>query len=364
MQSLPQAEMPTIARSRYDHKMTGQSMMIPKHPFVKAVAYALRHRCGIQRASTPSDAIIVATSGGADSVALLRAMAILTQRRTWQLRLVVGHVQHHLRDQAEDDAKFVADLAAQLNLPMRRVDLDLAQTPGNLEASARRARYQALADMAQQADARHVVTAHHGDDQLETILMRLLRGSSVRGLTGMAWRRKILPRHDCTLIRPMLALDHAKAQQFLNDLDQPWCHDHTNADVSRLRARLRHEVLPPLRDIGHNTPHHITRVTDHLRQANRLIENAIDHAADHVVLRHNPITIDRPKARALPEIVLGGLLQRLLLQAGVGSDQLGRRTLDPIIHAIQDTQGGQRYFQLARGVRVEVTSPIVGIHNT
>lgn len=359
----PWAGAPTVAQGRYDHPMTGQSMMIPKHPFVKAIAHALRHRCGIGPASTPVDTIIVATSGGADSVALLRALWALTQRRTWRLQLVVGHVQHHLRDEAEEDAGFVADLAGQLDLPMQRADLDLANTPGNLEAAARRARYRALADMAKQANARYVATAHHGDDQLETILMRLLRGSSVRGLAGMAWRRKILPHHDCTLIRPMLALDHAQAQQFLNDLGQPWRHDHTNADVSRLRARLRHEVLPPLRAIGHHTPQHLARISDHLRQAHQVIEKTIDHAADHVILHNQPvITIDRPQARALSEIVLGGLLQRLFVQAGVGRDKLGRRVLDPVVQAVRDTKGGQRHFQFAGGVRVEVTYSTVRIH--
>ena len=359
----PKTDVPTIVRSRYDHKMADQPMMIPKHPFVKAVAHALRHRCGIKPKPTQTDAMIVATSGGADSVALLRALAALAQRRTWRLWLVVGHVQHHLRDQAEGDAQFVADLADQLNLPIQRTDLDLSKSPGNLEANARHARYQALADMAQQAHAGYVVTAHHGDDQLETVLMRLLRGSSVRGLAGMAWRRKLLPHHDCTLIRPMLALDHAKAQQFLNDLDQPWRHDHTNTDMSRLRARLRHDVLPSLRDIRPNTPQYMARLTDHLRQTHRLIENAIDYAAESVVLCDKTTTLDRPKARSLPKIVLGGLLQRLLIQAGANSDKLGRRTLDPIVKAIQDTQGGQRHFELVANVRVEVTSPTVRIHN-
>ena len=359
----PQTDVPTTVRSRYDHKMADQPMMIPKHPFVKAVAHALRHHCGIRPTPTQTGVMIVATSGGADSVALLRALAALAQRRTWRLRLVVGHVQHHLRDQAEGDAQFVADLASQLNLPMQRVDLDLTHTHGNLEANARHARYQALADIAQQAHARYVVTAHHGDDQLETVLMRLLRGSSVRGLAGMAWRRKLLPHHDCTLIRPMLALDHAKAQQFLNDLGQTWRHDHTNTDMSRLRARLRHDVLPCLRDIRPNVHQHMARLADHLRETHRLIENAIDRAAESVVLRNEPTTLDRPKARSLPKIVLGGLLQRLLTQAGANGDKLGRRTLDPIIKAIRDTQGGQRHFELAASVRIEVTSQTVRIHN-
>ena len=162
---------------------------LPHHPLVRAVAEGLRHHCGVREGAR----LIVAVSGGADSVALLRALAILAPRRNWNLNLAVGHVQHHLRKRgAEADARFVAALAKKLELPFLRADLEPPRpAKGNREDWARKERYGALAEMAQAFGASFMVTAHHGDDQLETMLMRLVRGCSVRGLAGMRWRRRL-----------------------------------------------------------------------------------------------------------------------------------------------------------------------------
>ncbi|MFK7789287.1 MAG: tRNA lysidine(34) synthetase TilS, partial [Phycisphaeraceae bacterium] len=154
------------------------------HPLVRSVARALRERCDVE----PSSAIVVACSGGADSVALLRALAMLAPRRKWQLRVIVGHINHHLRNEADDDAAFVEALAGVLSLPFARRDIRPADLPGNLEANARDLRYQSLAEIAKEHGASLIATAHHADDQLETLLMRMLRGSSVAGLRGIAWQ--------------------------------------------------------------------------------------------------------------------------------------------------------------------------------
>jgi len=363
--------------------MAENSMMPHRHRFVKAVANALRQRCGLctqfdHRGQAPIR-LLVATSGGADSVALLRALDALTRCRHWPLDLAVGHVQHHLRNDAQADADFVAQLAAQLELPSFQVDLDLSKGVGNLESRARQARYQALASMAQQLDASFIATAHHSDDQLETLLMRLLRGSAPRGLTGIAWRRPLpynLPQttpdqvFDLTgqpmLIRPMLSVDRAGVHRFLNDIGQPWREDHTNTDQSRLRARLRHRVIPELRDIRADVSAKAVSIANHQRKTAKLIDQAIDDAYRGVLLTPppeppessappKPPIIDRAKARLLPTIVLGGLLRRVLTtQLGVGADKLGNRALSPIVRAIRDQTGGSRQFALSQAVTVIV----------
>ena len=218
--------------------------------------------------------MIIAVSGGADSVALLRTLAALANRRTWQLKLAVGHIQHHLREEAEADAQFVAELSDQLDLPFLRTDLDLTQVRGNLESVARKERYRALRTMAAEFDASSIVTAHHGDDQLETLLMRILRGSSSRGLGCMAWRRKLQPGSPVVLLRPMLAVDRQQVVEFLGDLNQTWCQDHTNADRSRLRARLRHDVIPVLHDVCHDAAAKSVATADHMRQFHQVVESA------------------------------------------------------------------------------------------
>ncbi|MCC7205416.1 MAG: tRNA lysidine(34) synthetase TilS, partial [Phycisphaeraceae bacterium] len=220
------------------------------HPLVRTVAGALRRHVLNKRQGGSSRRLLVAVSGGADSVALLRAMLTLAGRRGWEMDLAVGHVQHHLRHQAEDDARFVAELADKHGLAYLRADLDMTDAGGaNLEAVGRQKRYEALGVMVQSLGATHVLTAHQADDQLETLLMRLLRGASARGWSGMAWRRRLSPGSDVSLVRPMLAVSRDDVLDYLRAIGQTWREDHTNADVTRWRARLRRDVLPVLRDL-------------------------------------------------------------------------------------------------------------------
>src|SRR5690606_36470749 len=110
------------------------------------------------------------------------------------------------------------------------------------------------------------------DDQLETMLMRLLRGSSVRGLAGMAWRRRLPATIDPLrrpVLRPMLAVTHAQAVAVLRDIGQPWREDLTNADITRWRAALRHQVLPALAAIRADAPHKAVALGEHLRQVRK-----------------------------------------------------------------------------------------------
>lgn len=273
--------------------MSGRPGQHAYHPLMRRLTHGLRRRCGVRE----GDAILVATSGGADSVALLRGLHLLAPRRRWRLRLHVGHVQHHLRpaEDAEADAVFVQTLAGELSLPFHRRDIEVPA--GNTEAEARKRRYTALDEIAQEAESSLIATAHHADDHLETILMRLLRGTTARGLRGIAWRREMKAekrqqkvresksrktenaqafapsaiRHPPStiapaLIRPMLAATHGEAIDFLNTIGQAWREDPTNADRSRTRARLRHEVLPVLRDLRPSVARKVLELSDSLRE--------------------------------------------------------------------------------------------------
>ena len=335
-------------------------------PLVKSVAAALRDRCKV----TSGARLLVAVSGGADSVALLRTLATLAPKNEWRLDLAVAHVQHHLREQAEQDAAFVHSLATSLKLPYFRADLDLKQTKGNLEGRARKERYEALSIMARAFGTPLIVTAHHGDDQLETLLMRMLRGASIQGLRGMAWRRQLFRSSDSSrnpkpdtrhplLLRPMLAIDRPEILRYLRDLDQSWCEDHTNEDVTRLRARLRRDVLPVLRELKPDVVQRAAELSDHLRQASRVLTDAIESAADRVIVTGPVRTLDRTDARTLRRIVLAGLLRRLLLELGAKADRIGNRALSPLLRAIGDTTGGSRSFDFSGGVSVLVTRQVI-----
>ena len=217
--------------------------------------------------------------------------------------------------------------------------------------------------MAKDFGADFLATAHHGDDQLETILMRLLRGTSVRGLRSITWRRRLSPDSNVQLVRPMLGVDRAAAHSLLADLNQPWCEDHTNSDTSRLRARLRQDVLPVLRAISPNAARKAVVLTEHMRQLSCVLDEAVRASAAPILHydKDGQATIDRTEASRLFEPVLYQIVRNALTEAGTGTDTLTHHTLDPILKAIRDRKGGERQFNLAAGVTLTVTNRQVSI---
>jgi tRNA(Ile)-lysidine synthase len=201
-----------------------------------------------------SAGIVLAVSGGADSVALVRALDAARDSHS-PLPLVLAHLNHQLRGRDSDaDEEFVAALHAQLtaagrpNLALCRTRRDIAAQAraegANLEALARRERYRWLAEVARAHGMKHIATGHTANDQAETVLHRLLRGTGLRGLRGIAVHRQLEP--GLTLIRPLLPATRADIIAYLHELGQPYREDASNRDLRFTRNRIRHELLPHL----------------------------------------------------------------------------------------------------------------------
>lgn len=194
----------------------------------------------------------MAVSGGADSVALLRALA--AAREELGLVLSVLHIHHNIRGvEADADAAFVAELAAQLGLPCEVAYVDAPAHASaekiSLETAARNLRYEIFRRVLQSRQADLLATAHTLDDQAETVIMKLLRGAWTEGLSG------IHPIHagfsgTGRIVRPLLATPRAEIERYLHELNQPWREDASNRDRAHTRNRVRHELLPVLR--GYN----------------------------------------------------------------------------------------------------------------
>jgi len=192
------------------------------------------------------DRVGVAVSGGADSVALLRVL--LELRGELGIVLQVSHFHHQLRGEESDaDERFVAQLAAAHGLPFFSGRGDVRQHAAadklSLEHAARELRYRWFGELAagQKLDA--IATAHHADDQAETVLMKFLRGAGTRGLAGI---HPVHTGHGMRIVRPLLATPRAEIERYLHQLNQPWCEDHSNRDTQHTRNRIRHELLPVL----------------------------------------------------------------------------------------------------------------------
>ncbi|MGB6944807.1 MAG: tRNA lysidine(34) synthetase TilS [Bryobacteraceae bacterium] len=189
----------------------------------------------------PGQRIGVAVSGGADSVFLLQALRQLAPR--WNLELSLIHIEHGIRGAASiGDAEFVEQMAATLGLPFHFQRANVPAIEGNLEEAARNIRQAFYAELIASGAVDRVATGHTRSDQAETVLYRILRGSGLTGLSG------ILPVTNERIVRPLLEIDRAEIEAWLRQQNFAWKEDETNQDRAYARNRLRHEILPLLRE--------------------------------------------------------------------------------------------------------------------
>ena len=280
-----------------------------------------------QQFFVPGDRVLVAVSGGPDSLALLYALYEL--REQWGLHLEVAHLQHGIRgEEAKQDARFVTALAGKLGLPFHLQEIDLPGLrsragKGNLEALARAQRYQFFAQIAQRQGLNLIATAHTQDDQAETMLMWLLRGAGRKGLGGINPLQALHSSGDvlsrgCAIVRPFLETSKAEILEFLHQRHIDYRVDATNRDTKLLRNWIRLELLPQLRE----------------RMDGRVAVRMADQAA---MLRDEQLVLDQIAQSELEKCRSGdGLDRAILLRQPVALQRLMLRRW------IEQTRGNLR----------------------
>ncbi|MBX9652971.1 tRNA lysidine(34) synthetase TilS [bacterium] len=246
---------PTRVSEFFGKRMSNEFTIPDVSPFFRADASRenLNAHTFVQRLKQRIDSlvplpsrILLAISGGADSVALLRGW--MMARKEFGDHLVVATFDHELRPESIEDVRFVCRLASELQIECEvgRPSVPLSSSGGrSLEGAARAARYDFLIEAARKHRVTHVATAHTASDQAETILHRIIRGTGLRGLAGIVPKRPLDSEID--LIRPMLELTREDVESFLEKIRQPFQIDSTNGDRRFTRNRIRHELLPQLR---------------------------------------------------------------------------------------------------------------------
>jgi tRNA(Ile)-lysidine synthase len=295
------------------------------------------------------ETVLVAVSGGADSVALLAILAALAP--AWRLTLHVLHVDHGLRRDSGDDAGFVRALGARLGVPVEVERVRVGS--GSVEAAARAARYAALEAWADRLGADRIAVGHTADDQAETVLMRLIEGTGVRGLAG-------IPPVRGRIIRPLIEARHRDAVAALEAAGLPWVEDLSNADPKFFRNRVRHELLPLLRSAYE--PDIVSRLTAVARAARRSVDALEDIAArelERLAERDDTaVTLSRTALAALAPAVAAEVLRRAAATFGSRAPLRAwghrglRRVLAPTVP--------RRPFRLG-GVQVEVSGDRVRV---
>jgi tRNA(Ile)-lysidine synthase len=225
-------------------------------------------------------AIVLAVSGGPDSVALMWLAARWRRTMTRGPRLIAVTVDHGLRREAAREALAVKRLAKELDLPHRTLRWTGAKPKTGLPAAARAARYRLLAKAARAGGATHILTAHTRDDQAETLLMRMLRGSGIAGLAAMARESE---REGVRLARPLLDVAKSQLIATLNKAKIVFADDPTNRDAAYTRPRLR-ALMPVLAEEGGDS-RNLARLASRLARANTAIEVLVDGAERYLTLR-------------------------------------------------------------------------------
>lgn len=278
------------------------------------------------------DALVVGVSGGPDSLALLHALTALNAELN--LRLTVAHLNHQLRGAASDgDAEFVAATARAWGLPFAGASWDVAgyaaENRLSIEEAARNLRYQFLLGVAHQTNAVAVAVAHTADDQVETILLHFLRGAGLNGLRGMAFKLRL--QSDASerslvgvdLVRPFLDVTRDEIEEYCRDNELAPRVDESNADMTFLRNRVRHEVLPYLESINPNLRrvirHSALSIGDDYAYVRQNVLGIFDRVARPV---ENAFVFDRKWFKALPVNLQRGVLREAVDRL-VGTKNVG-----------------------------------------
>jgi tRNA(Ile)-lysidine synthase len=223
------------------------------------------------------ETIVVAVSGGADSTALLLAIEELKSQQKLYIDVCVAHLDHRLRKSSVRDAKWVSELAARLGfrsvIGRGKVAEDARANSDNLEQAAREARYRFLERTAKRVSANNVLTGHTMDDQAETVLLRLMRGSGGYGLGGMEAMRPLAKTSSIKLVRPLLWARRIETEDYCRLRKTQFLSDEMNEDHAFARVRVRKQLLPLMQSFNNRVVEALSRTATQLREDGAVLFN-------------------------------------------------------------------------------------------
>ncbi len=312
----------------------------------------------------PGLRLAVGLSGGADSVALVCALA----GRGAELGMVVhaAHLHHGLRGaEADADLAFARELAAALHLPFHEAQVDAAAEAAaqgeTIEEAARRLRYGWFRQLLASGEVDAVATAHTRDDQAETVLAKFLRGAWTEGLSGI---HPVIEFPEGRILRPLLAATRAEVEAYLNELGQSWREDSSNRHLTYTRNRIRHELLPLLEGWNPRLREHLEQMAALARDEEAWWQAELARLAPSLLLPGRPVrgggraggddpslSIDVTRLAALPPALQRRLVRHAAEQLGAAPDFVSTEALRAL--ALSGRAGQKR--ELAQGLRAERT---------
>jgi len=293
--------------------------------------------------------VLVCVSGGSDSVALLHLLQHLSRCHQFQLEVV--HFNHQLRQESAADAEFVQNLCESLKLPCHlQISESLQHETSGLQAKAREWRQAVSMKLATQLGAERIATAHQADDQIETWLLKWLRGAHLSKLHGMRW--STLP-----FIRPLLACTRQELQDFLTRNNLAWREDKSNQSPKYLRNRVRNELIPLLKELSRNgLPQRLEDLETQSTHLQTWFADCVRAWQAETGVRASGISLAVPTLDGLPELVQQEIVHHFLTERS-GTTLPYRRLLEFL--KLLRSNPGVWEFSLEKGWRVRHRSGIL-----
>ena len=278
-----------------------------------------------------NDNVICAVSTGPDSMALLLVLKNL--KDMYHFNIVVAHVNHHLRKESEKEERYIRDFCERNSLIFEIYDY-FPRDLKNLEAKAREARYEFFEKMIDKYNSKYLFTAHHSDDLIETVLMKLVRGSTINGYKGFKIEDK---RNNYSLVRPLLLADKKEILKYLKQKKQKYFIDKTNKISLFTRNRYRLKIIPLLRKENPNINTSFLEYSLLLDEMNSYIDKKVDEVYENIV-NNNKINLEKFNKEDI--IIKKKILERFL-EAEYFSDivELNKRHLNLILSITEDYSG-------------------------
>jgi len=294
--------------------------------------------------------LVVAVSGGADSVALLRGLCQVVEGPSQYLR--IAHFNHGIRADADKDADFVRQLCHQLDLPLSIGSGDVPAAARmahrSIEMQARLMRYTFLKSVAEQEHARAVLTAHTLDDQAETLLLNLCRGAGPAALRGIPPDTTV---QGVRVVRPLLQVSRQAIEHYLHDLKQSWREDLSNLDTTYRRNAVRHRILPLLKDLlNPHTSEALSRAAECLRADHECLEMQVSQCEASIVTASQSLRLAPYRQQHLSS--RRRLLSRWLRGSGIPPERIRFEWLEWIDQLAHVDHGGDR-IQLCSGIEIQ-----------
>ncbi|MCO6439109.1 MAG: tRNA lysidine(34) synthetase TilS [Phycisphaerae bacterium] len=308
----------------------------------------------------PDDFLVVGVSGGPDSMALLHILQDLNRIAKWSLRLHLAHLDHQLRpEEGEMDAAFVQAAADSLGLPLSVDRRDVARIAQerreSVEETGRRERYDFFERVCLQVGARLVAVGHQADDNAETVLHRVLRGTGIRGLSGIPRRRPLTTESNITVVRPLLRLTRQQLLAYLSDSGIAYREDHTNALREPMRNRIRNEVMPLLeREINPQVREALNRLGEQAQWMESFLRETVQRTFETLIVAHTDqsLVLNAEVMARKSRIVQTELVRLAYRSFGLGEQDL---TFGHIMSAFEllGEGGAGKQVQFPGGVTVE-----------